>query len=73
MTMKEIETKYHINHKTIKKYIDKKSFLATKTSKCWDIDEDTFQKWFKLYKSGYENKQPWNRKVFNVIDSPEKA
>lgn len=73
MTMKEIETKYHINHRTIKKYIDKKAFLATKTSKSWNIDEDTFQEWFKLYKSGYENKQPWNRKIFNTIDSPEKA
>ena len=73
MTMKEIETKYHINHRTIKKYIDKKAFLATKTLKSWNIDEDTFQEWFKLYKSGYENKQPWNRKIFNTIDSPEKA
>lgn len=73
MTIRDAEIKYHMNHRTIKKYIEADAFLAVKTNKGWDIDEEQFNKWYVLYKQGYYHKQSWNRKIFNSIDEPEKA
>ena len=73
MTIRELEIKYHINHRTIKKYIDKNAFPAYFNNNKWNIDEQSFLDWHILYKKGLFNKVSWDRTYFDTIDTPNKA
>lgn len=73
MGLKEIEEKYNITALTVKGHIKRGTPSAKKISQKWEIDENHFKEWLEKYNNGYYNKQHWDRKIFNVIDTPEKA
>ena len=70
MNTVELNQKYHISRATILKYID--NFQYTKKGRIYDINEDSFLKWYKDY-DPLAIKVKWNRDIFKDINTPEKA
>ncbi len=77
MTLVELAEKYHVRRETISKHVRNGNIQAMRLSnRHYDVNEESFLYWYNnLYhkEKASPTKRNWNRHIFDIIDTPEKA